>query len=106
MKSLIAAIEMPSGFVLNVDQNTSICGPIRESGLDQPISSILFRAGSMGLSNTYVIGLVEELASPIENAFSPIHEAQSQMANSFFPMLLPPTAIRMVPLAIYRKIPI
>jgi len=106
MKSLIAAIDMPSGFVLKVNGEITICGPIKESGLDQPISSILFRAGSRGLANTFVIGLEEELNAELDQPFSPIHEAQIAMANSFLPMLLPPDAIRVVPLAIYRKIPI
>jgi hypothetical protein len=106
MKSLIAAIDMPSGFVLKVDQEVTICGPIKESGLDQPISSILFRVGTMGLSNTFVIGLEEELNPVMDTPFSPIHEAQMKIADSFFPILLPPTATRAVPLAIYRKIAI
>lgn len=93
IKNLIAAIEMPSGFVLNVSDDLILCGPIKESGLDQPISSILFRAGNLGL-----IGLIEGLGPTHSSPLSPMHVAQTQLANTFLPLLFPPSATRILPL--------
>lgn len=103
IKALIQALDMPSGFVLITDE-LALCGPIKESGLDQPISSLLFRAGNFGLANTFVVGLVEQLGPQNITPFSPVHEAQNEMANTFFPLLFPSDALRVIPLVIYRKI--
>lgn len=106
IKQLISVIDMPSGFLLRVSDELSVCGPIKESGLDQPISAILFRAGRMGLANTYVVGMTEELAPNVQANISPMADAQCQLADTFLPLLFPTSALRMVPLAIYRKVPI
>lgn len=106
IKQLVGVMEMPSGFVLKVNDEVLVCGPIKESGLDQPISSLLFRAGGMGLANTFVVGMTEELAFHDFSSISPMARAQCTLASSFLSLLFPANALRMVPLAIYRKIPI
>jgi hypothetical protein len=92
-------------FNFSLPNPSYICGPLKEAGLDQPITSLLFLAGRLGLANTYVIGLVENLSEGPADSFSPIHAMQTQFADACFSMLLPPS-LRIVPLAIYRKIPI
>lgn len=41
-----------------------------------------------------------------QSSVSPVHETQNQIAQAFFPLLFPSNALRMIPLAIYRKVPI
>jgi hypothetical protein len=50
--------------------------------------------------------MTEELAPNVAADISPMSNAQCQLANAFFPLLFPVDALRMVPLAIYRKITI
>lgn len=106
VKQLASMIDMPSGFILTVGDH-AVCGPIKEAGLDQPISSLLFRAGNLGLANTYVVGIFEDFSlEGLDRIDSPMLKAQRELAATFFPLLFPKDAIRMTPLAIYRKVPI
>ncbi len=106
IKRLTEMVDMPSGFLLQVSEDTSVCGTVKESGLDQPISSLLFRAGSIGLANTYVVGFLEDFKAPGAGLDSPMLRAQQEMGTAFFSILFPANAVRMIPLAIYRKIPL
>lgn len=105
IKQMLSILDMPSGFVLQVSEDRSVCGPIKDLGLDQPISSLLLRAGSYGIRNTYVVGMTEEFATG-PTSISPMADAQSQFAETMLSLLFPLNAIRMIPLAIYRNISI
>jgi hypothetical protein len=104
IKQLLAVLEMPSGFILKMNEKESVCGPIKDSGLDQPISSLLFRAGSLGLADVSVIGLREKFERIEIANDSPVLQAQMQMGQTFYSLLFPATAERVIPLAIYRKV--
>lgn len=102
IKPILTDIEIPLGFVLAMESGSAICGSIKESGLDQPISSMLFRAGPKGLANTFVVGLIEDFEFKRVSE-SPVHAAQDQITSLISSILFPVEATRMIPLAIYRK---
>jgi hypothetical protein len=104
IKDFLSLLDMPSGFLLQTVDGQRICGPIKDAGLDQPISSLLFRAGNRGLAETFVVGLVEKFKELGSEMDSPMLKTQKEMGRAVSKLLFPDNAIRLIPLAIYRKI--
>lgn len=104
LRRVIQKLSLPSACLLHVSDDLQVVGTLKEAGLQEPISSFYFKHGSGGLADIVLMGIKEQASSSIpikQTAF--IGLAQGG-ANALSIMLFPEEAIRVTPLALFRKI--
>ena len=99
----IDEIELPSLFVLE-SGNASYGGAIKESGLEEPISSYYYRYGGRALPEIYLLGLKELPVTPRAHSGDGLFATLGEGLNLIQGLGLPPEAVRVTPIALFRKV--
>lgn len=104
LKEFFSKFEMPSAFLLQQNDRTQVAGTIKESGMEEPISTYYFKHGTAGLSNVYMIG-IKEIPSPgFALSEMQLLGAAQGAAQTLSDLMFPPEAIRVTPIALFRKL--
>jgi hypothetical protein len=104
IKNVLSKLTLPSMFILQTSEKINVCGVIKESGLEEPVTSYYFKHGENGLPNVYLIG-VKEMAGPV--ADSPgalLSQGSRQVAQVLKNLIIPNEAMTVTPIALFRKI--
>jgi hypothetical protein len=101
---LMRTIPLPSAFVLDTTEGVQVAGTIKDEGMEEPISTYYFRHGVHGLAGVYMIGIKEVPSETVTLPVTPFLEAAKQTAQGLTVLLIPPDAIRVTPLAFFRKL--
>jgi hypothetical protein len=103
IEGLMRKIPLPSAFILQTS-DIQIAGTLKDEGMVEPISTYYFRHGSHGLSDVYLIGIKEVPSDSVTLPQTAFLTAAQQTAEVLTTFLLPTDAIRVTPLAFYRKL--
>jgi hypothetical protein len=104
IKDFVAKLSIPSAFLLQTETGSQIVGTIKDTGMEEPISSYYFKHGTAGLTDVYVIGVKELASSSFTLPSTQLIGAGQQAAQALSNMLFPAEAIRLTPLALFRRI--
>jgi hypothetical protein len=100
----LASIDLPSGFVLHVENGLDVSGTLKESGMEEPIPTYYFKHGTAGLSSVYVIGIKETPAHSFTLPNSQLIGAGQVAAQALRNMTFPPDSIMVTPIALFREL--
>jgi hypothetical protein len=103
IEGLMHKVPLPSAFILQTS-DVQIAGTLKDEGMVEPISTYYFRHGTHGLSDVYVIGIKEIPAASVTLPPTAFLTAAQQTAEALTTFLIPADAIRVTPLAFYRKL--
>lgn len=101
------AVEIPSAFLLRTDDDLHVVGTIKDAGMQEPIATYYFKHGSSGLSQVYLIGIKEvpTLTPPLLFGVPPtLMEGTRELAQALSVLLFPQHAVRVSPLALFRRL--
>lgn len=102
--AFMSKIRLPAAFWLRVDDAVQIAGTIKELGLDEPISAFYFKYGQDGIADVYVLGVKEHQTTLQSHPSTQFMATSQQLAEALKTLLFPPEALRVTPVAIFRKI--
>lgn len=94
----------PAAFLLETDESFRVGGTIKESFMQEPISTYYFRHGGFGLASVHVIGIKETTDTFIDTEGDSLILVGRNFASGLYTLLLPPDTIRVTPLVIFRVI--
>lgn len=97
-------IAIPSAFLLQLDDGQQVAGTIKDAGMQEPISTYYFKYGTSGIADVLLIGIKEVPSRPPALPNTQLIGAGQQAAQALSDMLFPPTAIRVTPIALFRKL--
>jgi hypothetical protein len=100
---LIDTITLPSMFVMRTAGGPVIAGQVRDEGMAEPISAHYFKHGASTLRDVFAVGVKESDGSPIELPQAQFFTAAMGMAQALGGLLFPPDAVRITPIALFRK---
>lgn len=103
VKDFMAKMHLPSAFVLRMP-NIVIAGTIKESGMEEPISTYYYKHGASGLSGVQLVGIKEVPTSSFEIPKTNLIGLGSQAAKALHDMLFPADSIKVTPLVFFRKL--
>jgi len=104
-QQFLTKVQIPSTFLLRSNDGLLVGGTIKEAGMEEPISTYYFKHGTSGLADVYVI-CIKVVPSPsfvLPN--TQLVGAGQIFAQALSDLLFPPGAIRVTPIAIFRKLP-
>jgi len=104
IKDFLSKLVLPSAFVLRMPSGVQIAGTIKDAGMEEPISSYYFKHGAAGLAEVYMIGIKEVPSEAFSLPQTQLIGAGQQAAQALSNFLFPPEAIRVTPLALFRKL--
>lgn len=104
IRELLPQLSIPSAFVMQGSDGSQVAGTIKEDGMEEPIASYYFKYGAAGLSDVYLIGIKETPSEAFTLPSTQLIGAGQQAAQALTDMLFPPEAIRVTPLALFRKL--
>lgn len=110
VNNIFEDLPFPSAFLLQCDEfdlhgiEVQIVGTLKDSGMEEPISTYYFKHGSRGLSDVYILGIKEEAASPVLLPNAQMIGAVQHITQGLSEMLFPTDAIRVTPIALFRKL--
>lgn len=104
IREFLPQLSMPSAFVLQGSDGCQVAGTIKEDGLEEPISSYYFKHGAAGLSDVYLVGIKETPSESFTLPSTQLIGAGQQAAQALSDMLFPAEAIRVTPIALFRKL--
>jgi len=104
MKSFVSKLSFPSSFFLQSEDLVQVAGTIKDAGLEEPITTYYFKHGTMGLSDVYVLGIKEISSNPPSSLNTPMLAAAKQMAQALTELVFPQNAIKVTPIALFRKL--
>lgn len=104
MKEMFTKFTIPSAFVLHCQDGVQAAGTIKELALEEPISTYYFKHGIGGLADVYLVGIKETPSSAITLPDTQLLGMVQQMAQALSELIFDPGAIRITPIAIFRKI--
>jgi hypothetical protein len=104
IKDFLSKLVLPSAFVLRMPSGVQIAGTIKDLGMEEPISSYYFKHGAAGLAEVYMIGIKEVPSESYSLPQTQLIGAGQQAAQALSNFLFPPEAIRVTPLALFRKL--
>jgi hypothetical protein len=102
--SMSRKLPLPSAFVLQTAEEIQVAGTIKDEGMEEPISTYYFRHGVHGLADIHVIGIKEIPSATFTLPVTPFLEAAKQTAQGLTALVIPPDAVRITPLAFFRKL--
>lgn len=100
---LLDAITLPSMFVMRDQSGLVVAGQVRDSGMAEPISAHYFKHGSSTLGDVYIVGIKEVHGAKIELPDAQFFTASMAMADLLGGLVFPRDAIRVTPIALFRK---
>lgn len=95
---------IPSSFLLRTAFGAEIVGTIKDAGLEEPISTYYFKHGTASLSDITLIGIKEVPSPSFTLPDTHLLGLGQAVAQSLSDMVFPADAMRVTPLAIYRRI--
>ena len=102
--TMFEKITFPSGFFLATEDGIQIVGVIKDEGMEETIPSYYFKHGTSGLTDVYVVGIKE---IPTDNFMLPnegLIGVGQHAAQAMSHVLFPASAIRVTPIALFRKL--
>lgn len=103
VKKFVASMVLPSAFMLETAAG-KIVGTIKEDGMEEPIPSYYFKHGTAGLSGVYVIGIKEQPSLTVSLPNTDLIGIGRSVAQALTTLMFPEDAIRITPIALFRKI--
>jgi hypothetical protein len=100
---LIDTIALPSMFVMRTSIGLVVAGQVQDAGMSEPISAHYFKHGASTLRDVYAVGVKELDGPPIELPDAQFFTGVMGMAQALGGLMFPPDAIRMTPIALFRK---
>lgn len=104
VRKIIPKLVLPSAFLFLAKNNLQLVGTIKDSGLEEPISSYYFKHGINGIADIYCLGIKETSNPLVGLAQSPLLIASQQTIQQLSNLLFPANAIRVTPVAMFRKL--
>lgn len=104
MKDVLQKIPLPSAFIMQTVDEVQVVGTIKEAGMEENISNYYFKHGTAGLADVYMIGIKETSSPSFALPDTQLIGAGQLMAQALSDMLFPPEAIRVTPIALFRKL--
>jgi hypothetical protein len=104
IKMFLSKLQIPSAFLLEAYSGQQVVGTIKEVGLEEPIPTYYFKHGPAGLADVYVIGIKEVPSTSFSLPNTQFIGAGQQAAEHLSNMLFPSDAIRVTPVALFRKL--
>lgn len=104
VRKFLAKLDLPSGFLLQTQDGVQVAGTIKESGMEEPISTYYFKHGSAGLSDVYLIAIKEAPTYSFTLPNTQLIGAGQIAVQALADMLFPPQAIKVTPVALFRKL--
>ncbi|HZP81287.1 MAG TPA: hypothetical protein VFB21_06600 [Chthonomonadaceae bacterium] len=102
--NFLQKLSIPSAFLLQMKDGTQVAGTIKEDGMQEPIAGYYFKHGTAGLADVYLIGIKELPSEAFQLPDSQFMGAGQQAAQLLSNMLFPPEALRVTPVAMFRKL--
>jgi hypothetical protein len=97
-------LAIPSSALLLTTDGHKVAGTIKDEGLEEPISSYYFKHGTGGVSGIFMLG-IREVTTPVTNLpGTAILGSSQKAAQALSEMLFPQDALRVTPLALFRKL--
>ena len=104
LKTAFSKLSLPSAFLLQTEDGLQIAGTIKDAGLEEPISSYYFKYGQAGLADVFLIGIKEIPSTSLQLSGAQLLGASQQAAQALADFLLPSEALRVTPIAMFRKL--
>lgn len=104
IRDFLPQLTLPSAFVLQGSDGCQVAGTIKEEGMEEPISSYYFKHGAAGLADVYLVGIKETPSESFTLPNTQLIGVGQQAAQALSDMLFPPEAIRVTPIALFRKL--
>jgi hypothetical protein len=104
IKSFLSKWAIPSAFVLHCENGVQAAGTIKDLALEEPISTHYFKHGISGLADVYLVGIKEIPSSTLAIPDNDMLGLARQAAQVFSEMIFDPKAIRVTPIALFRKL--
>jgi hypothetical protein len=101
---ILNSIEMPSGFLLHTDRDLDIVGTLKESGMEEPISTYYFKHGAAGLAEVYLAGIKEEPSFSVLLPAEKMIGVGQTAAAALKELMFPERVITVTPIAMFREI--
>ena len=101
---LLGSLDLPSGFLLRTPEGINIVGTLKESGMDEPISTYYFKHGTAGLAEVFLVGIKEVPSPSVTLPSQQIIGAGQAAAGALRLVMFPPDAITATPIALFREI--
>lgn len=104
IRKFLTAINLPSGFLLQTTDGIQVAGTIKETGMEEFISSYYFKHGSAGLSDVYLVGIKEASTHSFTLPGEQLIGAGQIAVQALRTMMFPPEAIMVTPIALFRRL--
>jgi hypothetical protein len=104
VQMFLSKVEIPSTFLLRTNTGVQVAGTIKDAGMEEPISTYYFKHGTAGLADVYVICVKEVPSASVSLPNTQLIGIAQLMAQALTTLLFPPDAIRVTPIAIFRKL--
>ncbi len=104
LQQLFKNFDFPSAFLLQGTGDVQVCGTLKESGMEEPISTYYFKHGNAGLSDVFLVGIKETPNPSLTLAESNLMSVTQGLAQSLSELVMPVEAVRVTPIAIFRKL--
>lgn len=104
IKTAFSKIDLPSAFLLQATSGVQVAGTIKDSGMEEPISTYYFKHGTAGLSDVFMIGIKEVPSPSFTLPDTQLLGAAQMVAQGLSDALFPSQAIRVTPVALFRKL--
>ncbi len=101
--NLIKDMSFPPIYYLETE-NGLIGGTVKPDGMEEPVSTYVFKYGGLGLPDVYLLGIKEVSALLINNSLSELVNVMWDVAENLESAILPDDSERITPLALFRKI--
>jgi hypothetical protein len=104
LRSFMNTLVIPSSFILCTNDGLQVAGTIKDEGMEEPISTYYFKHGTSGLSDVFLVGIKEVPSSSFTVPQQQLFGAGQTAAQALSDMLFPKEAIRVTPIAMFRKL--
>lgn len=101
---LLADGFLPPILYLQTDQNLLITGTVKESGLEEPVTTYYLRHGNRGLEDTYIIGIKEDSHFTGNEHLPALIGGTQDLANALSALMRTENSVTVTPLVIFRVI--
>lgn len=101
--NLIKDASFPPIYYLETE-NGIIGGTIKPSGMEEPVTTYVFKYGGSGLPDVYLLGIKEVSTMLVDNSLSELVNAIWDIAENLEAATLPDDNERITPLALFRVI--
>lgn len=104
LSQVLGKLSIPSSFCFRTDAGAEIVGIIHDGGMSEPISSYYFKHGAEGIPDVYLAGIKEAKTTSIQFPQTDLVSAGRNTAEALSKLIFPENAIRLTPIAVFRKL--